>query len=248
MSRAPVKDTSGEQHSATRTVVLHLLPGVLVTVFYAAAAPVVRGLGFPSLMAIFLAILLVLIPFELGYLVYRARRSGTTLGAVVLYREPVPRGQLLALVFGLFAWSGVCFAFLYPPLDAFFVEGLFSWLPDSFFLTEDFGRYPRAALLVTWAFGLVVNGFAGPVVEELYFRGWLLRRVPGGPAVRCGASTVLFAAYHLWQPAAFLTVVAFALPLTVLAQRRGNPVLSMAAHVLVNAVALVGLLVGGLQR
>ena len=45
-----------EQHSAARTVVLHLLPGVLMTAFYAGAAPVVRGLGFPSLMAIFLAI------------------------------------------------------------------------------------------------------------------------------------------------------------------------------------------------
>ena len=38
-----------EQHSDARTIVLHLLPGALVTVFYACAAPVVRSLGFPSL-------------------------------------------------------------------------------------------------------------------------------------------------------------------------------------------------------
>jgi hypothetical protein len=29
-----------EQHSAARTVVLHLLPGTLITAFYAGAAPV----------------------------------------------------------------------------------------------------------------------------------------------------------------------------------------------------------------
>jgi hypothetical protein len=36
-----------EHHSGARTVVLHLLPGVLITAFYAGAAPVVRSLGFP---------------------------------------------------------------------------------------------------------------------------------------------------------------------------------------------------------
>ncbi|MCA3748427.1 MAG: hypothetical protein IN808_04715, partial [Rubrobacter sp.] len=54
------------QHSVARTLVLHLLPGALITAFYVAAAPVVRSFGFPSLMAIFLAILFVLIPFEAG--------------------------------------------------------------------------------------------------------------------------------------------------------------------------------------
>ena len=72
--------TLDEQHSGARTVVLHLLPGALITAFYAGAAPLVRSLGFPSLMAIFLAIAFVLIPFELGYLIYQARTNGSTLG------------------------------------------------------------------------------------------------------------------------------------------------------------------------
>jgi hypothetical protein len=55
--------------------VLHLLPGALIVVFYVIAAPVVKSLGFPALMAIYLAIVFVLIPFELGYLFYQARRA-----------------------------------------------------------------------------------------------------------------------------------------------------------------------------
>ena len=78
------KSITDRQHSAARTLVLHLLPGALIAVFYVFAAPVVRGLGFPSLMALFLAILFVLIPFELGYLFYRARKNGSTQGSVVL--------------------------------------------------------------------------------------------------------------------------------------------------------------------
>ena len=43
---------------------LHLLPGALITLFFALTAPVARGLGFPWLLAIFLAIPLVLIPLS----------------------------------------------------------------------------------------------------------------------------------------------------------------------------------------
>ena len=57
--------------------------------------------------------------------------------------------------------------FLYPPLDAFFIENAFTWLPEPFFLAEDFGRYSTGALLTTWVFGLVANGLVGPVVKEL---------------------------------------------------------------------------------
>ena len=95
-----------EQHSIARTLVLHLLPGVLMLAFFIAGAPlVVGGLEFPPLMAVYLAILFVLIPFELGYLLYQARKRGVPLGDIVLYRQPVPRGQFLALVLALFVWG-----------------------------------------------------------------------------------------------------------------------------------------------
>jgi uncharacterized protein len=192
--------TLDEQHSAARTVVLHLLPGALITAFYAGAAPAVRCLGFPSLMANLLAIAFVLILFELGYLIYQARKNGSTLGSVVLYRQPVPRGQFVALVLGLLGWSGICAVLLFPPLDEFFIENVFSWLPGWFSFAEDFTRYSTAALLLTWTFGLIVNGFAGPVVEEMYFRGYLLPRISRlgvwGPLV----NTVLFSLYHFFTP------------------------------------------------
>src|SRR5215212_12022136 len=95
-----------EQHSVPRTLLLHLLPGVLILVFFVAVAPlVVRGFGFPPALAVYLAIVFVLIPFELGYLIYQARKNGTSLGDIVLYRQPVPKGQLVLLVGALFVWG-----------------------------------------------------------------------------------------------------------------------------------------------
>jgi membrane protease YdiL (CAAX protease family) len=190
----------GEQHSGVRTLVLHLLPGALITAFYAGAAPVVRSLGFPSLMAILLAIGFVLIPFELGYLIYQARKNNSTLGSVVLYRQPVRRGQFVALVLGLLTWWGICSVLLFPPLDEFFMENVFSWVPGWFLFAEDFSQYSTAALLITWIFGLVVNGIAAPVVEEMYFRGYLLPRISRLGAWAPLVNTVLFSLYHLFTP------------------------------------------------
>jgi uncharacterized protein len=236
-----------QQHSAARTVVLHLLPGVLITAFYIGAAPVVRGLGFPSLMAIFLAIAFVLIPFELGYLIYRARKNGTTLGSVVLYRRPVPKGQFVALVVGLLAWSGVCAVLLFPPLDGFFLENLFSWLPGWFFFAEDFAQYSTTVLLITWTFGLVVNGIAGPVVEEMYFRGYLLPRISRLGAWAPLVNTVLFSLYHFFTPWLNVGRIVGLLPMVYAAWWKKSIYVGMAVHVLGNAIPMLFVLAGLLR-
>ncbi len=234
--------TIDEQHSVARTVVLHLLPGALITAFYIGAAPVVRSLGFPSLMAIFLAIAFVLIPFELGYLIYQARKNESTLGSVVLYREPVPRIQFVGLVLGLFVWSAICAMLLYPPLDAFFIENVFSWLPGWFFFTEDFAQYSTAVLLITWAFGLVVNGIAGPVVEEMYFRGYLLPRISRVGAWAPLVNTVLFSLYHFFTPWQNVGRIIGLLPMVYATWWKRNIYVSMAVHVLGNVSAMLLLL------
>jgi hypothetical protein len=230
------------QHSIAHSVVLHLLPGALITAFYIGVAPVVRDLGFPSLMALYLAIVFVLIPFELGYLLYRARTEGVSLGKVVLYREPVPRGQLVGLVLITFIWAALIATLLFPPLDEFFTETLFSWLPGWFFMAEDFAQYSATALLITWVFGLVANGIAGPVVEELYFRGYLLPRIErlGGWAPLL--NMVLFSLYHFFTPWANIGRIVALLPMVYATWWKRNIYLGMAVHVLWNIGGMLLLL------
>ena len=236
------------QHSVARTVVLHLLPGALIVVFYVLAAPIVRDLGFPALMAIYLAITFVLIPFELGYLIYQAKRSGTSLGSVVLYREPVPKGQFAALVLVTFVWSAICSVLLYPPLDEFFVENVFSWVPEWFLLSEDFARYSTAALLVTWVLGFVVNAIVGPTVEELYFRGYLLPRISRLGALAPLLNAVLFSVYHFFTPWANVGRIVALLPMVYAVWWKRNIYVGVVVHVLGNIstmLLLLPVLLGG---
>lgn len=242
MVDAKTGGVADEQHSVVLTVVLHLLPGILLLAFYVAALPLVGGLGFPSLMAIFLGIVFVVVPFQLGYLVYRARRNGKSFGEVVRYREPVPKGRFAGLVVSVFAWSAVCAVFFIPPLEAFFLENVFFWLPESVFLAEDFSRYSAAALLVTWASGLVLNGFVAPVVEELYFRGYLLPRTSRLGAWAPLVDTVLFSLYHFFTPWQNAGRVLSLLPMVYAAWWTRNIYVSMAAHVLGNVASIILLL------
>ena len=52
---------------------LHLVPGALITAFFFLTAPGLIRAGYPPLMALFLAILVILIPFELGFLLYQVK-------------------------------------------------------------------------------------------------------------------------------------------------------------------------------
>src|SRR5215216_767531 len=232
-----------EQHSVPRTLVLHLLPGVLILVFFVAVAPlVVRGFGFPPALAVYLAIVFVLIPFELGYLIYQARKNGTSFGDIVLYRQPVPKGQFVLLVGALFVW-GIIIGGLLSPLDIFVKENLFSWLPGWFFftdgLTEGLARYSTAALLITWAFGLIVNGLAAPVVEEMYFRGYLLPRISRLGAWAPLVNTVLFSLYHFFTPWLNVGRIIQFLPVVYAAWWKRSIYVSIAVHVLGNVTTSV---------
>jgi len=81
-----------EQMSRGRSTLLHLLPGVLISAFYFLAAPCLQRAGYPPLAALLLGILLVLIPFELGWLLVlgRKRNHRLSLQGIVLNRQPLP--------------------------------------------------------------------------------------------------------------------------------------------------------------
>ena len=86
-------------------------------VFFVAVAPLLWRIGFPPVMSVYLASVFVLVPFELGYLIYQARKMGTSLGNIVLYRQPMPRGRFILLVGALFVWGFIIAAPL-SPLDS----------------------------------------------------------------------------------------------------------------------------------
>ena len=239
-------ETGTEHHSLLLSTLLHLLPGLLMLVFYVITAPLMGELGYPSGTALFIAIGVVLIPFELGYLLYQGQKlNGTfTLKGIVLYREPMPWWQYALLGLPLFLWVGVIFTILAPPIDEAIINSLFSWVPDWFFLfdVDELDQYSQTTLLVLAILNLTLNGIAGPVVEELYFRGYLLPRLSrfGGWAPLINA--VLFSLYHFFTPWQNVIRIIALVPMLYVGWWKKNIYLGMIVHCLGNTVGAIGML------
>ena len=232
-----------EKHSTIRSIGLHLLPGVLITALFFLTAPVLMQAGFPPILSLYLAILLILIPFELGFLLYQGKkRNGRySLDGVVLFRERTPILPMIALIVALFLWSGPVFSLL-PTLDTFLAQTFFAWFPDwsfPFNLLSDSSQYSKAALSVTIVAGFLINGIAGPIVEELYFRGYLLPRIPSSKHWKPLINILLFSIYHFFAPWQNLTRTLVFLPLSYAVGWKRNIYISIGAHCLMNTAVMV---------
>jgi membrane protease YdiL (CAAX protease family) len=240
-----LREVEYESHSIPQSVALHLLPGILIgAVVFTIRGLVVRA-GYPTLMALLLAIPIALIPFELGVLFLMGRRSNGrfSLDGIVYYRDPIPVWQYF-VIGPLVAILMFAVLVLLQPLDAFLYNSFFSWIP-----TLDSGMggdFSRATLLATYMPAIVFGAILGPITEELYFRGFLLPRMSrfghSAPLIHA----LLFALYHtftIWQ---FTTRTIMMLPL-IYAVRRRNIYVGMIAHIMVNLFSPLLALISILQ-
>jgi uncharacterized protein len=111
----------------------------------------------------------------------------------------------------------------------------------KFLFAEDFGRYTTGALLLTWALGLVLNAFAAPVVEELYFRGYLLPRISRFGALAPVINVALFSLYHFFTPWQNVGRIVRLLPMVYAVWWKRNIRIGIVVHVLGNLFSMLAL-------
>jgi hypothetical protein len=245
---------SVQQHSILESIVLHLLPGVLILAAYIIAASFAVRWRPPlaPLVALSLAIVLVLIPFELGYLFYQGKKKNNKLSLkdVVLYQERLPFWQYVVFVPILLIWAVFCFGIISPPVEHFLIRSLFSWLPSWLIPSPvDPARFSTDPVLGLVALlSLVLQGVGGPIVEELYFRGYLLPRISYLKGWAPLVNVVLFSLYHFFTPWQNPARVLALLPVVYVVQWRRNIYLSIVFHLVLNVIGptLIALLGGGL--
>jgi len=226
-------------HTLLQSIGLHLLPGLLGGAAYYALAPLVRSWGFPTLLALVLAGIFVLVPVELGLLYAGSRQEGTDspLGAV-RYRQPLPLPQYLLWVPVIFLASAALMTLLTPTAD--WLQTLFQWIPGSFRVGMGLtGEYSRPALIITYLAGLLAVVVIVPVVEEIYFRGYLLPRLPVGRRWSPVVHSMLFALYHTWTPWMVLARTVGVLPLIYVVRRKRNLTVGILAHCLLNSLDII---------
>ncbi|MBG0817918.1 CPBP family intramembrane glutamic endopeptidase [Planomonospora sp. ID82291] len=255
-SRRPAPSTAGRlrsaieggRHSWATSLALHLLPGVpIVLAYLLLTGPLVRAIGYPPFLAWVLAMCLGLVPVQLGTLFWLGARPGgrRSLRGVVAYADrPIRRWPLVGVVTGLVLWTFVAGS-VAQPVDRVLQERVFAWLPwasEVSGTTGAFTGHAESKVVTTLAVSLILSGVLGPVTEELYFRGFLLPRLPAGrwaPAV----NTALFSLYHFWTPWQFFSRVLLFLPAVWCTWRGRDLRVSLWVHVIGNTTGqLLGLI------
>lgn len=234
-----------DELSLGRAVVLHLTPGILITLAYFGIGSLFARRGLPQPLALLTTMLLVTLPLEVGFLLYQGWKLNgrLSLEGVIRFREPISPRILFGWGFGLLAWAAVA-STLMAPADEALRRSLFVWWPVSLNPSDFIRQMDLYNSLVLWAvaIGSLVLNVIVPVVEELYFRGYLLPRMVQWGWLAPFFSLLLFSLYHFWIPWQNPSRLVALLPVILVVFQRRNVKLSILVHVLLNSLGSLGLL------
>ena len=242
------------QHSIRYSIVFHLFPGLLILIgIFTFSQPIFANiLGIdPKLgpvVGIIMAILCVLIPIEVGWLLYEGKkRNGKwSLEGIINYTETNPIWQYFVFVLILLVYSAILFILIAPIIQPFFVDTFFAWWPEEYNFQNklqdpsQLAGY-RGALRLAIMY-ILVNGILGPLVEELYFRGYLLPRLEHTKEWAPILNVVLFSLYHFYSPWENLIRIVALLPLVYLVWRKKDIKFSIFLHIILNSLGGVMIL------
>ena len=242
MKSQPISEQDIQPHSVWQSLLLHLLPGVLMLLFFILAVPIVKNLGLPLRFAAMLGVFLVLIPFELGVLFYEGKKRNGRFSerGVVVYRERIPLWQYFLWVPLLVVWSSIL-ALLLSPFGNFLIKTVFSWLPAWFIYSDNSGTSKIILVVMVTVYG-IANVLAA-IVEELYFRGYLMPRLSRLKGWAPLVNTVLFALQHFLTPWQYLFIILGVLPQAYVVSKKRNIYLGIIAHSLLNLLSTILLIV-----
>lgn len=227
-----------EQHSIGYSALLHLLPGVFILALFVATAPPVMRAGFPPLLAMAVAGIGGGLAFQLGDLLWQGKKKNQkwSLQGIVLFRESLPLRQYLVLVPLLTVTAFLIYG-MTAPVGAYLL-GLMPWLPQWFEMRDValLAQYSRSSLVVTFWLSLVLNGIAAPIIEELYFRGYLMPRLSRFGQLTPVIALALFTLYHFWQPYFWVTQFLSMLPVVLAVWWKRSIQLGILTHAAMNII------------
>ena len=221
------------------TIVLHLTPGVLIAAIGGVAAFLLRNVGVPAYFVFEVSVLVIMLPVMLGIMSLSKRAEGKKRVYELLMR---PARQLKIWEYVVYpvvivALAAAVLTLLGDPVNSYFRHLLFPNLPSWADLTYVFTNpeaYHELWPVVCWALGAIVISIVGPIMEEFYFRGYLLPRIPGSPLVVVASGVVLFALYHVFSIWMVPVRIIALIPLVILVWKTRSVTIGIIGHCLLN--------------
>lgn len=235
-----IKETDELVFSIPAIIFLTLFPGIIMLLLAFLFSSPAIGINLPFILSIFLAILFGLVPIELGIIKYFARKTNKKIKDLILFKEKIPLKKYIPSIMIPFVIALPIFIFL-PEIEKLLWGNVFNFFPewakiDRFMSNET--KYLTLILVLNF----ILNGFLGPLVEELYFRGFLLPRMTMFGKAAPLVNTILFSVYHLFTPWENITRILAVTPLAYSVWLNKNIKIGIIIHCSLNTLGCIGAL------
>lgn len=219
----------------SHAILYHLYPGVVITVAFTILAPIAMQYGFPPQFALLISIAMIAVPIFAAHLLRSKRTENhATLLQLNGFTNKLPPVRLALYSIGLVVLSFLIWG-ITQPLNGIIAKYLFWWLPD-WYTVQDFNGFTREKINITLVVNLLLNGIVAPIMEEFYFRGYLLPRMQGWGKWAFLVNALLFSVYHFWQPYIYFTLLLAMLPMTYVVWKTKDLRVGILTHSLMNII------------
>ena len=214
-----------------KIIILSLAPGIVLILLVLVFSSPLIGINFNILLALMTAVIIGLIPFLLGTLKFMARRENKKIIDLLPYKNRINVKKFVLSAVIPFAIAVVAFVFI-RPIEAK-IWKIFDFIPDWFRLNKvnlAEINYLKITLLLT----IALNGFFGPIAEEIYFRGYLLPRMGIFGKFAPLVNAVLFSVYHFFTPWQNITRIIAMTPIAYSVWMNKNFKIGIIVHCVLN--------------
>jgi uncharacterized protein len=226
--------------SMQRVLLLIFAPSLLLMLIYILIGPLFQDI-IPSILLFYLIAILTLFPIQLLVVLSASKTEygAYSLKSAFSYHQELGLGKVVlygALLFGFAGIMSITVAPLEHRLFAPISERLLQAIPPylNWANIEYLQRYSRGVLLLTAIVYFIFNTFVGPIIEELFFRGYLTAKISRFGNYAPLIMTVLFSLYHFWLPFDNLFRIIIFFPPAYIAWKKKNIYIPMVFHVLSN--------------
>lgn len=187
-----------------------------------------------------LAILLGLIPVQLGILFFAARHEGKKIKDIINFKEKMSPKKTFFWVLPCLLFSLLTFTLVAQAEHSLWT--IFDWVPEWFRIDRfEIGSMDLAALRLTVVLNFILNGLLGPFIEEIYFRGFLLPRMSVLGKLAPLANAVLFSLYHFFTPWENITRIIALIPYIYAVWYNQNIRIGLFVHCTLNTLSAIGM-------
>lgn len=234
--------------SYTKLLLLTLIPSIVSTALYITIGTYWQGI--PSICLFLIVFLFTLVPFELCVVLYANKKQNGKFGLKIAFTAYEKQKWWKTLL-----WSVVLFAFagiisftlgeIENKLTADLSSRLFSKLGEYFNWNnfELIKTYPKGILIFTSILYVITNDLIFPVVEEIYFRGYLTSNLPKQGLFVPVTVSVLFSLYHLWLPFNNVFRITVFVIAYVVTYKKKDIGIALVFHCLCNLFSSVGFII-----